>query len=196
MSELSAAQAAVVGAPSHVPDGVERPEIRYDIHDLGELPFNPDIYQRTSGAGAENRALKVPRMVGYAAVVRVAGEERPGQRWYAMCDGAGMWAADREAAVAEIERYVAFTASFWMEKVGWRLAGDRNRLNGNPVVRCDGSHYVLGSGNSGMRGVGGRPFRFRMLADGRVVKSTDVWFQGVIPAEFRDLLPDNAEAVA
>jgi hypothetical protein len=66
------------------------------------------------------------------------------------------------------------------------------------VVRANGHHYVIeadGSDNLfGMRGFGGEEFTIR-FHDGRVVKTTNLWAQGVIPERFRERLPDNAEFV-
>jgi hypothetical protein len=65
-------------------------------------------------------------------------------------------------------------------------------------VRANGRHYIIGDeeGNLvfGMRGFGGERFIVK-FHDGRIVKTTNLWAQGVIPERFRDRLPDNAEFV-
>jgi len=61
------------------------------------------------------------------------------------------------------------------------------------AIVINGVHYRIGKGMSG--GFGGRRFDIRMLADGRVVETRNLWFQGPIPPKWRELLPDNAEFV-
>lgn len=102
--------------------------------------------------------------------------------------------ASREAAEEELSQEIAGTYEFWREKIAWRKAGDRTSA-GRPVIRCNGMHYVVGTGSAGSlsAGFGGHEFRFRMLKSGQVVTTRDLWFQGEIPVEFRDELPDNAE---
>jgi hypothetical protein len=107
--------------------------------------------------------------------------------------------ATAEEAVDRIHEDVRFSVRFWTEKILWALAGDVTE-DGRPVMRVGGRHYVLspdlGRTEPGMRGFGGRLFRFRLITapdESRpVVESRNVWSQGVIPTELRDLLPDNA----
>jgi hypothetical protein len=102
--------------------------------------------------------------------------------------------ATPEEAVDECHRIVRFFAwEFWAEKITWAFAGDRDE-HGQRVIRADGWHFVLCGDTGGMRGYGGRRFRFR-LTDGSMVESANVWSQGAIPPELRDLLPDNATQV-
>ena len=95
-----------------------------------------------------------------------------------------------------------------MEKVGWKLAGDKapehdrrgRRLD--QVIRCDGHHMTIGREPSdadyaankmyGCFGFGGAQMAWRLIATGEEVGGRNCWSQGMIPAEFRDLLPDNA----
>lgn len=44
-------------------------------------------------------------------------------------------------------------------------------------------------------GHGGRLFKIKMLSDGQIVETNDLWYQGEIPQEYRDRFPDNAEFV-
>ena len=78
------------------------------------------------------------------------------------------------------------TKHFWLEYVA--------RKNDKDVVRCDGVHYVIGDENSPscFRGFGGTRFTI-YFKDGRVVKTSNLWYQGAIPKEFRDELFDNAK---
>lgn len=73
------------------------------------------------------------------------------------------------------------------------VVGPRN------VLRHGGRHYTVrtrGTQKTGnFLGHGGRLFRWYFLDDPQrvVQESNDVWTQGIIPARFRDLLPDNVE---
>lgn len=45
------------------------------------------------------------------------------------------------------------------------------------------------------QGFSGRPFTIRFFADGRLVKTENLWSIGPIPDEYREALPDNAEFI-
>src|SRR5687768_2519908 len=67
----------------------------------------------------------------------------------------------------------------------------------NYMVRVKGRHYTIEDEDKdlfGMRGFDGAEFTIK-FHDGRVVKTTNLWAQGVIPERFRGRLPDNAEFV-
>ena len=80
------------------------------------------------------------------------------------------------------------TCTYWMEKVAMKDYME--------IARVNGQHYSIGPENVGpfMRGCGGRQFDFK-FHDGREVTSTNVWCQGTIPDNFKELLPDNAVIV-
>jgi hypothetical protein len=81
-----------------------------------------------------------------------------------------------------------FTRDFWVPKWNARFS---------PLVaRIDGKHYLIGDEDSkAMRGFGGVKYTIRFF-DGREVTTTNLWSQGEIPEEIRELyLPDNAEFV-
>lgn len=97
---------------------------------------------------------------------------------------------------------------FWESKIAYRDNGDttfvsrarRHLDKPERVIRCNAKHYTLGpephrNERRDMLGHGGARFRFRLLATGEIIESHNVWFQGQIPDEYRELLPDNAEAV-
>jgi hypothetical protein len=109
----------------------------------------------------------------------------------------------RQGAVDAILRQVRVATAYWMTKVRWRelgVAPGRHRDRDAPVIRCEHEHYTLGPepGQHGVQhwmgalGHGGRQFAFRYIATGERIQSRNVWSQGRIPLEFRDLLPDNA----
>lgn len=54
-------------------------------------------------------------------------------------------------------------------------------------------HYMLGTtgGPNSMRGFGGRRWRIQ-FHDGRLIETTDLWYQGTIPPKWRERYPDNA----
>ncbi|OHV29789.1 hypothetical protein BBK14_34100, partial [Parafrankia soli] len=88
-----------------------------------------------------------------------------------------------------------FLRDFWQEKVAWRENGDRTE-KGEQVIRAGGRHYVVGpeDASEGLRGFDGRPFTFCLNGEG-LVRSSNLWSQGLIPNEYADRLPDNAERV-
>lgn len=79
------------------------------------------------------------------------------------------------------------TCDFW--------EGYCRRADDSDVARIDGVHYVIGSESErGMRGFGGRHHVIAFF-DGRSVASSNLWYQGTIPARFLARLPDNARWV-
>lgn len=114
----------------------------------------------------------------------------------------------KQEAEAAIYEHVAFIRSFWDQKIEWMNNNDkttpdprRKSKGGEQVVRVDGQHYVVGHTPSaqelesnrqyGGLGHGGREFKIR-LHDGREIITRNLWAQGKIPAEYREVLPDNA----
>lgn len=87
--------------------------------------------------------------------------------------------------------------TFWGEKLQWKLNGDLTEEN-QLVVRVRGTHYVVhheGHTDLGFRGHGGREFDIEFIDGphkGKRITSKNVWCQGVIEEEYKDLLPDNA----
>jgi len=64
------------------------------------------------------------------------------------------------------------------------------------AIVINGVHYRIGyDGGNGFKGFSGRRFDIRMLANGDVIETRNLWYQGPIPPKFRELLPDNAEFV-
>jgi hypothetical protein len=61
------------------------------------------------------------------------------------------------------------------------------------AIVINGVHYRIGKGMGG--GFGGRRFDIRMLGNGHVVETRNLWFQGPIPPKWRERFPDNAEFV-
>lgn len=135
------------------------------------------------------------------------------------CRGGGY--VDRAAAQAELDRLAADSDKFWQRFVDAR--NDGNRIP-NMVYRgrrqvqdgwqmtfvIGGRHYVpasmgvtenkrlrYGTSSNDHKGFGGQIFRWRYLDDpeGTVYESDNVFTQGIVPARFRDRLPDNAVMV-
>ena len=83
---------------------------------------------------------------------------------------------------------------FWQEKVAW---ADPMHKYYSICVRVNHEHYCIeeeGIGTYGFKGHGGRKFHIKFF-DGREVITDNLWYQGVIPPKYRELLPDNAEFV-
>lgn len=112
----------------------------------------------------------------------------------------------REDALADLANHIWEHIQFWETKVEYRNNGDMTIASKwelrhdtpDRVIRCNGIHYTIepeptSHTNRGMLGHGGHRFRFRMLDTGDVITSHNVWRQGQIPVEYRELLPDNAE---
>lgn len=80
------------------------------------------------------------------------------------------------------------TREFWQQKL-LDDAADPDR-----VAIIDGVHYYIDDedDNSRFRGFDGAKFVIR-FHDGREVTTTNLWCQGNIPDEFRDLFPNNAD---
>jgi hypothetical protein len=108
----------------------------------------------------------------------------------------------RHGAVEAILRQIRAATTYWMAKVRWAelgVAPGRHRDKDAPIIRCEHEHYTLGPEPGTIRdhwmgalGHGGRQFAFRYITTGERVQSRNVWAQGRIPLEFRELLPDNA----
>lgn len=82
-----------------------------------------------------------------------------------------------------------FQRKFWQD----RLLDDAKEPDRVAII--DGTHYYIGDEDSKetyFRGFAGAHFTIRFY-DGRVVETTNLWCQGDIPEEFRDLFPNNAE---
>lgn len=63
----------------------------------------------------------------------------------------------------------------------------------------DGECYCLGTPvlstkPSSMLGYGGRHFTIR-ISNGEVIETNNLWYNGTVPPEFKDQLPDNATFV-
>lgn len=86
-----------------------------------------------------------------------------------------------------------FYKNFWDAKVRWKENNDKTE-QGERVARIEGVHYVIGDENdtSTFRGHGGRKFTIKFLDSDETITTTNLWRQGVIPEEYKELLPDNA----
>lgn len=79
-----------------------------------------------------------------------------------------------------------FHNDYWGSKVK-----DKDKDN---MVRIKGEHYYIGEedSKSSFRGFSGMKYKIKFF-DGREVISTNLWYNGEIPDNFKELLPDNAE---
>ena len=78
-----------------------------------------------------------------------------------------------------------FDCSFWIKKITMPEE-DKNRR-----VIVAGQHYMVGANTSGPMGFGGKRFAIH-FNDGRTVETSNLWYQGEIPEQFKAWLPDNA----
>jgi hypothetical protein len=182
--------------------GLTAPDIEYQIFELGGMD-NHEHSMILSGASPlvpayDSEALERLGVAGWNAMWHHDG------LWHAVHrtpgGGCGTSVRTKAGARAALHREVDASIAFWMEKVVWHLRGDLwrgpHRHLDQPVIRCGGHHYTLGPkpqpGDRGPFGHGGRQFAFRYIHSGVRVQSNNVWSQGRIPREFRELLPDNA----
>lgn len=104
----------------------------------------------------------------------------------------------KQDALAHLTATLARSHAYWQGLVRHVARGDRDE-HGRQVVRCEGTHYIVGAepakgaSRDGL-GFGGHRWHFR-LRSGEEIVSHNLWRQGRIPAEYRDLLPDNAEMI-
>ena len=104
----------------------------------------------------------------------------------------GKWEAPSNWSKNSLLDGLCFNCSFWEKLI--RNAGDNS-------IRIDGVHYMANwdkpmkpRGYQGLQGFAGSLFRIKH-EDGRYVETNDLWYQGNIPVQFRERLPDNAEFV-
>lgn len=94
----------------------------------------------------------------------------------------------REVINFEVKHWVSHHDDFWnmqLEKRDNAFVADGRHYRINPDLR---------PGERGVAGFGGSPATVKFF-DGRVVETRNLWSQGVVPAPFRDRLPDDAELV-
>lgn len=97
-----------------------------------------------------------------------------------------------------------FHKSFWGKYVDLAKNGDieyaHHFVITSIAVRIDGEHYIIDDEQrKGLRGFGGRTFYIKFLngtLEGQVYKTTNLWYQGDIPEEYKDILSDNAMFVS
>ena len=76
---------------------------------------------------------------------------------------------------------------YWQERID-------NKRDPNSI-RIAGTQYWLGDEDTKCeRGFGGQYHKIKKTT-GRVIETTNLWYNGTIPAEIKHLLPDNAEFV-
>lgn len=151
-------------------------------------PWNTGI--KVSGQHPDFRVV----VEGPAKALSMSTEEA---RRYAKCilDEADAADKDRQNPCVECaganaeERYgwKCHTCKFWLEHIA--------RSDGKAFV-ADGHHYRIGiqgpSAHPSCRGFGGSKALVTYLADGRIVETVDLWYQGEIPKRFLDRLPNTA----
>lgn len=88
-----------------------------------------------------------------------------------------------------VEKELCFTCLFWMEKTKPSIR------DSEATARINGTHFRIGPprnwGSMHFRGYRGAKFVIK-FDDGRIVETTNLWCQGLIPESFREELPNNA----
>lgn len=66
----------------------------------------------------------------------------------------------------------------------------------NIVAIANGKHYIVGDEGVSecLKGFSGAKVTIK-FSDGRIIKSSNLWYQGDIPEVFKKEMPDNAELV-
>lgn len=170
--------------------------------DLSHVVFGERMMQGTYALQNMLDRDALASIAGYAEVFQCVDPEAKWHGyWYGYHEshGGGMGTAPqptREAALAQVEGSMRSAHAFWRSYVETaRRNGDRTD-KGERIVRADGTHYVIGpepapGGYRDGLGFGGRRWEF-VMTSGLHVVSHNVWYQGVIPVEYADALPDNA----
>ncbi len=79
-----------------------------------------------------------------------------------------------------------FDCSFWLKKIAISAEDEARR------VIVGGEHFMIRLEETGpFKGFGGRQFAVLFL-DGRIVETSNLWHQGTVSEQFREMLPDNA----
>lgn len=160
---------------------------------VGERDADVRYGERLLPADAE------PSIFGYCEVYL----RRDDGLWFAYHESDGGSSRSRglptkDDALAHLTATLARSHAYWRGLVRHVARGDRDE-HGRQVIRSEGTHYIVGAepakgaGRDGL-GFGGHRWHFR-LRSGEEIVSHNLWRQGRIPAEYRDLLPDNAEMV-
>lgn len=134
-----------------------------------ENPDEHQTYRSTAMLGTGNKSVyainKMKRKDGTDSVYLVQAGRKVGSG----------------AIYTHVERWQDHHEEYWENQIADR----RNAVVVNHV------HHRIGRGNGG--GFGGRTFYLRNLESGEVVRTNDLWYQGVIPPIFREQLPNTHE---
>ena len=87
-----------------------------------------------------------------------------------------------------LEKEHCFECNYWLSL----HEDDITNRKDHKYVITNGVHYVIEPEDSTdfFRGFGGAKVKIKFF-DGTEVLSTNLWYQGVIPERFRDIMPDN-----
>ena len=79
-----------------------------------------------------------------------------------------------------------FTKKFWNNIIAEK----------DEHIVVDGTCYAIATTpTNGSYGFGGRRFKIKMLDTGDVIETNNLWYQGEVPEEYRDLLPNTAQFI-
>lgn len=189
MPPLTANQMAVVTHGSPIPL-------------LDDIPYPSIVMAEYDTMSYESRRMlppgTPPSIAGYCEIFLV----RDSGKWFAYHEDSG--GSSRSVGYdTEIEALHYLHAQLSQAHAYWRLRVRHAETDlddaGRQIIRCNGTHYTVGTEPAQGRsrdglGFGGHRWHFRM-SDGREIITHNLWHQGSIPIEYRDQLPDNATLV-
>jgi hypothetical protein len=108
-----------------------------------------------------------------------------------LCDITVNVTEEQAIALDKLWEKKEFDAYFWAEKVQWLNNNNTDEYN-YKVARINGQHHIIGNEGSQHKGCGGRKHIIK-FKDGKIVETTNLWHQGEIPEELKNILVDNAE---
>lgn len=85
-----------------------------------------------------------------------------------------------------------FNEKFWQEIVKEK---DEHVIIKGKCYYFDKSEPIVDVNKKAFVGFGGRRFEIKMLDTGKTTTTNNLWYNGEVPEEFRDRLPDNAEFI-
>jgi hypothetical protein len=91
-----------------------------------------------------------------------------------------------------------FSKKIKLSSLGNPFWDDQLADRSNAVV-IGSVHYRIGKHIANIKpsllGFGGRHSTIRMIDTGEIIETNDLWHQGTVPEEYRELMPNNAEFV-
>lgn len=103
----------------------------------------------------------------------------------------GKFTEEQAKALKKLEEKEAFEAYFWAEKIDWMNNGNVTESNHIAIRTENGNHYTISTHKGLFQGHSGREF-IVIMENGEKIKTSNLWHQGEIPSELRNILTQNA----